>query len=165
VRCRFVLVCSMPNTYSQLYVQIVFAVKFRHAVLDPSWSERLHMYITGITQKNGHKMLAINSMPDHLHMLVGWSPGQSISDLMQLVKGDSAEWINKQKWIAGKFHWQTGYGAFTYAGSQVPRVIAYIRNQQIHHRKKSFIEEYRRMLHDAQISFDERYIFHDLRDR
>lgn len=154
----------MPNTYTQLYIQFVFAVKFRKAMLDPAWIDKLHMYITGITQNNGHKMLAINSMPDHLHMLIGWNTAQSPATLMQLVKGDSAEWINKQKLTKDKFQWQTGYGAFTYSKSQLPRVIAYIQNQQIHHQKKAFLEEYRYMLTSRQILFDERYLFKDLED-
>jgi putative transposase len=160
----FLLDCLMPNTYTQLYVQFVFAVKYRRAMLLTPWDEELRRYITGITQQNGHKMLAINTMPDHLHMLVGLNSAQSISDLMRVVKGDSSEWINKHRLTPDKFQWQEGYGAFSYAKSQLQRVVAYVQNQQLHHRKKSFLEEYRHMLVARKIDFDERYIFHEPKD-
>lgn len=149
----------MPNTYTQLYIHIVFAVKNRAALLSTNWDERLRLYITAIVQNNGHKMLCINNMPDHVHMFIGIDPSQSISDLMRLVKGDSSEWINKEKLTYFKFQWQEGYGAFTYSKSQIDQVVKYINNQQEHHKKTTFLDEYRQLLTSFDISFDERYIF------
>lgn len=149
----------MPNTYTQLYIHIVFAVKYRAAQLNPEWDERLRLYITAIVQNNGHKMLAINNMPDHMHMFIGLSPKQSISELLRLIKGDSSEWINKEKLTPKRFQWQEGFGAFTHSRSQVDQVVRYVHNQQEHHRKIHFIEEYRKMLEDFDINYDEKYIF------
>ncbi len=152
----------MANTYTQLHIQFVFAVKFRKAVLDPAWDSRLRNYITAIVQNNGHKMLAINNMPDHLHMLIGLNPIKSPSALMQLVKGDSSEWINKTKLTKYPFRWQEGYGAFSYAKSDLGIVINYIHTQQEHHAKTTFLNEYRKMLDDAAMEYDERYIFREV---
>jgi putative transposase len=152
----------MANTYTQLHIHCVFAVKFRNAIIQPQWEERLHKYITGIVQKNRHKMLTINSVPDHLHLFVGLNPKQSISDMMQFVKGDSSEFINVQKFTKRKFNWQEGYGAFSNSHSQIDGVVKYILNQKVHHRKKTFREEYVDMLEKAGIAYDEKYIFKDL---
>lgn len=149
----------MANTYSQIHIHCVFAVKYRDAVIRKVWKERLHKYIIAIVNNNDHKLLAINSMPDHLHLFFGLRPHQSLSDLMRLVKGDSSEWINKEKLVPGKFRWQEGYGAFSYAKSEMDAVVKYILNQEEHHRKKTFLEEYREMLQDFEVEFDERYIF------
>jgi REP element-mobilizing transposase RayT len=119
----------------------------------------LYKYITGIIQNNGHKLLAINGMPDHIHLFVGMRPTQSISDLAQDVKGDSSKWINQKKFVKGRFSWQEGFGAFSYSKSHVDHVIDYIKNQAIHHKKKTFIEEYHDLLEKFGIEFDERYIF------
>lgn len=154
----------MPNTYTQLYIHCVFAVKYRAAVIKPEWEDRLHKYITGIIQNNGHKLLAINSVPDHLHLLVGLNPKQSISEMMRLVKGDSSEFINKEDLTKRKFQWQEGFGAFSNSRSQIDSVIKYILNQKEHHRKKTFREEYVGMLKDYEIDFDEKYIFYELLD-
>jgi putative transposase len=154
----------MPNTFTQLYIHFVFAVKFRAAIIQPDWEEHLHKYITGIVQNNGHKMLAINSAVDHLHLFIGLNPNQSISELMRLVKGDSSEFINKQKFIKAKFVWQEGYGAFSNSQSQIDGVVKYIVNQKQHHHKTSFREEYIKMLNEYRVDYDERYIFHDLLD-
>ncbi|GAB3922399.1 IS200/IS605 family transposase [Mucilaginibacter myungsuensis] len=107
----------MPNTYTQIYLHFVFAVKYREAVIKPEWEDRLHRYITGIVQGNGHKLLAVNSASDHTHLLVGFDTRQTIADLMRLVKGDSAEFVNKEKLTIGKFQWQEGYGAFSHSRS------------------------------------------------
>jgi putative transposase len=154
----------MSNTYTQLYIHCVFAVKYRKATIQPAWEERLHKYITGILQNNGHKLLAINSMPDHLHFFAGLDPKQSISDMMRLVKGDSSEFINKQRFTDSKFQWQDGYGAFSNSRSQIDSVVKYIMNQKQHHSKKTFREEYLEILKDYAVEFDEKYIFHDLLD-
>ncbi len=152
----------MPNTYTQIYLQFVFAVKYRARVIEPSWKNNLYQYITGIVQNNGHKMLAINGMPDHLHIFIGMIPNQSISDLLKDIKRSSSIWINKNKFVKGKFEWQEGYGAFSYAKSQIKRVCTYIENQEQHHHAKSFMEEYIEFLQKFEIDYDERYIFKDL---
>jgi putative transposase len=149
----------MNNTYSQIHIQCVFAVKYRRSLIENEWKDRLEKYITAITQNNGHKMLAINSMPDHLHMLIGLRPMQSLSKLVQLIKGDSSEWINKMKLTKTKFYWQTGYGAFSYSKEHVPMVAEYVYTQQEHHRKIGFLEEYKALLNQLDIPFDEKFIF------
>ncbi|MDB5284112.1 MAG: Transposase like protein [Bacteroidota bacterium] len=149
----------MANTYTQLYIHCVFAVKYRAAMLQPEWDERLRLYITAIVQNHKHKMIAINNMPDHLHFFVGLSPNQSISDMLRFVKGDSSEWINSEKFTRRKFNWQDGYGAFSHSKSQVDSVVKYILNQKEHHEITTFLEEYRGMLEKFGIKYDERYIF------
>jgi REP element-mobilizing transposase RayT len=149
----------MPNTFTQIHIHVVFTVQNRISLIDKSWEDRLYKYITGIIQNNGHKLLIINGMPDHIHILIGMRPDQSLSGLLQDIKGDSSRWINENKFVRGKFSWQEGYGAFSYAKSQLPAVIKYIHNQEIHHKKKSFLEEYKKMLEDFGIEFNERYIF------
>jgi putative transposase len=130
----------MANTYTQIHIQCIMAVKFRQSLIGTEWKERLNQYITGIVQNNGHKMITINSMPDHLHLFFGFRPDQSLSDLMRLVKGESSEWLNKQGFIKSKFSWQEGYGAFSYSRSQIKTVAEYIENQEEHHRKKTFLK-------------------------
>ena len=154
----------MPNTYTQLYIHFVFAVKYRMAIIQPEWEEQLHRYITGIVQNNGHKLLAMNSVTDHSHLFIGLNPNQSISELMRLVKGDSSEFVNKQGFTKRKFQWQEGYGAFSNSNSQIDSVIKYINNQKEHHRKKSFKEEYLNILKDYSVNYDEQYVFLDLID-
>lgn len=149
----------MANTYTQLYIQCIFAPKFRAAMLQPQWDERLRKYISTIAKTNNHKMIAINNMPDHLHLFVGLNPTQSISEMMRIIKGDSSEWINKEKLTVRKFQWQEGYGAFSYSRSQVDAVAKYIMNQQEHHRKITFLDEYKNMLKKFEVPYDERYIF------
>ena len=153
----------MANTYTQIHIHAVFAVKFRASVILPSWKVRLHKYITGIVQNNTHKMLSINSMPDHLHLFFGFRPTQSLSDLMRMVKGESSEWINNQKLTPSLFRWQEGYGAFSYARSQVSTVCRYIENQEAHHRRKTFLGEYKDFLRKFEVEYDERYIFKPLK--
>lgn len=152
----------MANTYTQIHIQCVIAVKFRQSVIESTWKERLHQYITGIVQNQGHKMIAINSMPDHLHLFFGFRPNQSLADLMRIVKGDSSEWVNKQGLTTSQFRWQEGYGAFSYSRSQIKTVAEYIGNQEEHHRKKTFLEEYEQFLQHFEIEFDKQYIFKSL---
>lgn len=154
----------MANSYTQLYIHFVFAVKHRQASIADEWEDRLQKYITGIVQGNGHKLLAINNMPDHLHLFVGLNPKQSISELMKLVKGDSSEFINKEGFTQRKFQWQDGYGAFSNSRSQIDGVVKYILNQKEHHSKKTFREEYLEILKDYAVDYDEKYIFQDLLD-
>ncbi|CAM3498065.1 IS200/IS605 family transposase [Flavobacterium gelidilacus] len=149
----------MPNTYTQIHIQFVFVVKYRKALIDKSFKEELYQYISGIVKKNNHKLLAINGVEDHIHLFIGMRPTQSISDLMQDVKGSSSKWINEKKFLKVKFKWQEGYGAFSYSKSHVHNVINYIQNQEEHHKKQSFREEYLAFLKVFDIEYDERYIF------
>ena len=149
----------MANTYTQLHIQLVFAVKYRAALIQKEWKERLHQYITGMFQQNEHKMLQINSMPDHIHIFIGLRPHQSISSLVQNVKAESSKWIKNNKLCKTPFAWQEGFGAFSYSKSHVDRVIRYIQNQEAHHKKESFLDEYRRMMKAFEIEYDEKYIF------
>lgn len=148
----------MANTYTQIHIQVVFAVLNRQSLIEPNWEAELYKYITGIVQHQGHKLLQINGMPDHVHLLFGMRPVQSLSDLVKKVKGDSSKWINQKGYLQGPFRWQEGYGAFSYSKSQVPNVIQYIKEQKSHHRKKSFDDEYLGLLTEYDIDYDERYI-------
>jgi putative transposase len=152
----------MPNSYTQIHIQFVFAVKFRAALIGKDWKERLHQYITGIFQENNHKMLQINSMPDHIHIFIGMRPHQSISSLIQNVKTESSKWIKAQNLGKQSFAWQEGYGAFSCSKSQVPDVIRYVKNQEKHHIKETFLDEYRKFLKVFEIEWDEQYIFKEL---
>jgi putative transposase len=118
----------MPNTYTQLHIQFVFAVKYRAAQIDKTWKEDLHKYITGIIQNNNHKLLQLNSMPDHIHILIGMRPNQAISELAQKVKVESSKWIKEQNLCKSAFYWQEGFGAFSYSKSHVDDVVRYIQN-------------------------------------
>jgi REP element-mobilizing transposase RayT len=151
--------CLMANTYTQIHLQIIFAVQNRISLIQPQWKEELYKYLTGIIQGSKHKLIVINGIEDHVHLLVGMRPNQSLSDLLQHVKGDSSAWINKCNLVRGKFQWQEGYAAFSYSKSQLPAVINYIKNQEIHHKKKTFIEEYKEFLDLFEVPYDERYIF------
>ncbi|GAB5526640.1 MAG: IS200/IS605 family transposase [Roseivirga sp.] len=152
----------MPNTYTQIHIQAVFAVQNRQSLISTGWKDQLYRYMTGIIQNYDHKVLQINGMPDHVHILFGLRPSQSISDLMKQVKQDSSKWINDQRLTRGRFSWQSGYGAFSYSKDQLPDVIRYIQNQEEHHRKTSFKEEYMRLLTDFEIDFNEAYLFKDV---
>jgi len=149
----------MANTYTQLHIQFVFAVKYRAALIEKAWKEELHKYMTGIFQQNDHKMLQINSMPDHIHIFIGMRPTQSISSLMQNVKAESSKFVKDKKFCKVPFAWQEGYGAFSYSKRHVQDVIHYIQNQEVHHKKETFLDEYRRYLKAFEIEYDERYIF------
>ena len=154
----------MPNTYTQIHVQFIFAVKYRRALIDTLWKDELHKYITGIIQNKTHKMLQVNTMPDHLHMLIGFRPDENMSQLIQIVKSESTKWINDNNLTHQKFGWQDSFGAFSYSKSHVPDVIKYIQNQEQHHKKQTFLEEYIAFLKAFEIQFDERYIFKELID-
>lgn len=152
----------MANTYTQIHIHFVFAVKFRHGIIQTKWKGNLYKYITGIVQNNNHKLLEINGMPDHIHILIGLRPSQSISDLMKDVKQGSSLWINENRLTGEHFEWQEGYGAFSHSKSQIDRVIHYIQNQEEHHKKKTFREEYLDLLQKFEIEYDEKYIFKEL---
>lgn len=149
----------MSNTYTQVHIQAVFAVQNRNCVIEPSWKEELYKYIAGIIERKGHKLLVINGISDHVHVFFGMRPTQSLSDLMRELKGDSSKWINEKKFINARFSWQEGYGAFSYGKSQVNSVVDYIKNQEKHHERKTFIQEYKTLLELFEIDYDERYIF------
>ena len=152
----------MANTYTQIHIQFIFAVKYRDGVIRSSWKDELYKYITGIAKNNNHKLICINGTSDHIHILVGLRPTQSISDLLQDIKGNSSKWINEKKFTKTKFEWQEGYGAFSYGKSQVKDVITYIENQEQRHQKKTFKEEYLDFLKKFEIDYDEKYIFKEL---
>jgi putative transposase len=148
----------MADSFSQLYVQIVFAVNFRQSLIDKSWKNELHKYISGTITGLGHKSINVNGMSDHIHILVGLNPSKSISDLVRDVKSNSSKFIN-EKLIHGKFNWQNGYGAFSYSRSQIPFVYEYIKNQEIHHQKRSFREEYLALMEEFEISIEKKQLF------
>ncbi|MES2373522.1 MAG: IS200/IS605 family transposase [Bacteroidota bacterium] len=149
----------MSNTYIEIHIQVVFAVKKRTGLIQREWKDELYKYITGIIQCHKHKLLIINGMPDHLHIFFGMRPTQSLSDLMQDIKAGSSKWINEKKFIKEKFEWQTGYGAFSYSKSQISNVIGYIENQETHHQKMNLVEEYKMFLDKFGVEYDNRYIF------
>jgi REP element-mobilizing transposase RayT len=148
----------MANTYAQIYIQIVFAVYAREALISTEHKEELHKYISGIVRNDGQKLIAINSMPDHMHILIGQKPDVALSGLVRDIKANSARFINEKRWMKGKFHWQEGFGAFSYSHSQLDAVVGYIRNQEHHHLKKTFRDEYIEMLRKFDIVFDEKYV-------
>jgi REP element-mobilizing transposase RayT len=149
----------MANTYTQIYIHVVFAVEGRQNLIRPEHNDELQKYITGIVSGQEQKLIAINNMPDHLHLLVGMKPDLSLSDLMRDVKAGSSKFINEKRWVAGRFSWQEGFGAFSYSRSQLGTVIRYIENQQQHHAQKSFLEEYVELLEKFGVDYDPRYIF------
>ncbi len=153
----------MANTFTQLYFMSVFAVQNRQSLIKKSWKEDLFKYITGIIQNNGHKLIAINGPANHLHILIGYKPHQCIPDLLQDIKGSSSKWINKKGLSQPKFKWQEGYGAFSYAHSQISSVARYIESQEEHHKKFNFEEEYQLLLKRFGLEFDKRYILKDVR--
>ncbi len=152
----------MANTFTQIYLQFVFAVQNRSSLISSKWKDELYKYITGIVQNNNHKLIAINGMPNHIHLFIGYKPHQSIPDLLQDIKGSSSKWINRKTFIQDKFAWQAGYGAFSYSHSQINNVVQYIMNQEEHHRIKTFREEYIQLLKRFNIEYNERYILKDI---
>lgn len=148
----------MSNTYTQIHIHFVFAVKYRKALIQKTWKDNLYRYITTIFQDNGQKVLQINGTEDHIHILIGLRPDKSIAGLIQKVKSESTKWIRAEG-FAPSFAWQGGYGAFAYSKSHVMNVIHYIQNQEIHHRSQSFLEEYRHTLNAFGVEWDEQYIF------
>lgn len=153
------LLKNMSNTFSQIHLQIVFAVKHRNSLILESWEHKLHRYITGIVQNKGQKMLSINGVPDHIHFLIGLRPECRISDLVREVKKSSTEMVNEYKLTPYHFQWQQGYGAFSYNKSSIHSVCNYIENQKEHHRKTTFKEEYINLLKEFEIDYKEEYLF------
>ena len=150
---------KMANTYSQAYFHLVFSPKNREALIKKSWKNELEKYITGIIQNHKHKVLAISSMPDHIHIFIGYNLNQLIPDLVEEIKTSSNAWIKQNKLSKYKFEWQKGYGAFTHSHSQINTVVKYILNQEKHHKKKSFREEYLEFLKSYDIKYNEEYLF------
>lgn len=149
----------MANTYTQIYIQIIFAVKGRQNLIPKEHRDELHRFITGIVSNRGQKLFSIFAMPDHIHLLVSISPNNLISDLVRDIKAGSSKFINEKNWIMGRFNWQEGYGAFSYSKSSVDSVVKYIVNQEEHHKKKTFKEEYLDFLRKFDIEYDEKYVF------
>jgi REP-associated tyrosine transposase len=149
----------MANTYSKIYVHIIFSVKGRENLIGKRHREELHKYITGIMTKRGQKLLAIFAMPDHVHQLVGIKPNISISDLARDIKAGSSKFITEKKWLQGKFRWQEGFGVFSYSRNELDRVIKYILNQEEHHKINTFKEEYVNLLDESDINYNDEYLF------
>jgi putative transposase len=149
----------MANTYTQLYVQIVFAVEGRQFLIACERKEELQKYITGIVSGCGQKLIAIHCMPDHTHLFIGQKPSIALSDLVHEVKSSSTKFINGKRWVLGRFGWQEGFGAFSYSHSQIPAVARYIERQEEHHRRKTFRDEYLDLLKRFQVAHEERYVF------
>lgn len=149
----------MANTYSQITIQLVFAVRNREAMITPAFREPLHKYISGIIKNQHQKLLTINSVSDHIHILIGQSPSCCLSDLVREIKSESSRFINENKYSKFRFYWQEGFGAFSYSRSQRDVVIKYIMNQEIHHTKNTFKEEYLEFLKEFDIDFEQVYLF------
>jgi len=154
----------MSSTFSQIYIQVVFAVKSRQSLINSSWEEELYKYITGIVSNKGQKLIAINGVSDHIHILIGLKPACRLSDLVREIKKSSNSFINEKKFSKYKFEWQEGYGAFSYSHSALDNVIAYINNQKEHHRKKTFKEEYVDFLKKFQVDYKDEYLFNWIDD-
>jgi putative transposase len=148
-----------PGTFTRLYEQLVFAVKYRECLLNQGQRKQVFSYISGIVANLGHKSLIVNGYSDHVHILFGRNPSLSTSDTVSVIKKSSSFFINEQKWFPGKFQWQDGYGAFSYSRSQIDDVYKYIANQEDHHRYTVFRNEYKAMLGKAEIDYEERYLF------
>lgn len=149
----------MANTYSQLYIQIVFAVKGRENLIEKSWKDELHKYIAGIIKTKGQKPIIVNGMADHIHVFIGLKPSMAISDLVRDIKNNSTNFINERKFVKSKFSWQEGYGAFSYSHSHIQTVYNYILNQEEHHKRRKFREEYTELLRKFEIEYNEQYVF------
>ena len=152
----------MANTYSQIYIQVVFAVQGRPNVIQNQNKEQLHKYMAGIVRERDQKLLEIHCMPDHTHLLIGLRPSMALSDLVRDVKNGSTNFINRSGWVLGHFCWQEGFGAFSYGHSQLKGIIDYIRDQERHHARRSFRDEYLRFLKRYEIEHDEKYVFKPL---
>ena len=152
----------MANTYSRIYIQVVFAVHGRQNLVQKQNKEELHKFVTGIVREREQKLLAVHCMPDHTHILIGLKPSVALSDVVRDVKNGSSNLINRKGWVVGRFRWQEGFGAFSYGHSQLTGIINYIADQERHHARRSFREEYLRFLKKYEIEHDERYIFKPL---
>lgn len=148
-----------PGVFTQLYIHLIFAPKYRDRLLKKEIRSEVFSYISGVITNRKHKSIIINGMLDHIHILIGLNPNDKISDLVGTIKRSSSTFINEKNWFLGKFHWQDGYGAFSYGKSQLNDVYHYIENQEIHHKKRSFREEYMELLKRFDVKFEEKYLF------
>jgi REP element-mobilizing transposase RayT len=148
----------MGNTYTKIHIYIIIVVKYRIGLIAEEWKQELYKYIAGIIQKQRHKLIIINGVSDHLHILIGYRPHQSLAELIQDIKPSSSKWINEKKFLKNKFSWQLGYAAFSYSQSHLEKVIRYIKNQEKHHIRKSFSEEYLEFLNAFKVEYDEKYV-------
>jgi len=149
----------MPGTFSQIYIQVVFAVKGRENLISNNWKTDLHKYISAIIKGKEQKPIIVNGMPDHIHAFIGLRPAMAIADIVRDIKNNSSNFINENKFVKGKFSWQQGYGAFSYSHSHIDKVYNYILNQEAHHKKKTFKEEYLELLKKFEIPHEEKYLF------
>lgn len=149
----------MANTFSQIYIQTVFAVSNRQSLIKPEFKEELYKYVSGIVRNQGQKLIEINGVADHVHILIGLRPAMALADLVQEIKADSTNFINKKRWVRGRFSWQEGYGAFSYGHSQLDTIVRYIQNQEKHHSRRTFRTEYLTLLRKFDIAFEEKYVF------
>ncbi len=149
----------MAGTFSQIYIQVVFAVKGRENLISNRWKDELHSYIAGIIKGKEQKPIIVNGMPDHIHAFIGLKPSMAISDLVRDIKNNSSNFVNGRKFVEGKFSWQVGYGVFSYGHSQIESVYNYILDQERHHEKRRFREEYLELLKKFKIEYDEKYLF------
>lgn len=149
----------MAGTYSQIYIHLVFAVKGRENLLDKNWREEVFRYISGIIKEKGNKPIIVNGYKDHVHCFIGLKPSMAISDLVRDIKNNSSKFINEKKYLRGKFNWQEGYGVFSYSHSHIKRVYDYILNQENHHHKKTFREEYLELLEKFEVEYKSEYLF------
>ena len=149
----------MADTYIQIYIQAVFAVEGRQSLISPQHKEEIYKYMAGTLKENGQKLMAINGMRDHVHILFGMSGTIALSDLIKEIKASSSRLINDKKWLRGHFNWQAGYGAFSYSHSQVSRVATYIENQERHHARRSFRDEYTMLLKKFEVEYNPKYLF------
>ena len=149
----------MPGTFSQIYIQVVFAVKGRENLISNNWKTELHKYVSGIIKGKKQKPIIVNGMPDHIHAFIGLKPAMRISDLVRDMKNNSSNFVNDHKLVKGKFSWQEGYGVFSYSHSHIETVYNYILNQEMHHKKKTFKEEYFEFLKKFEVEYDEKYLF------
>jgi REP element-mobilizing transposase RayT len=155
----------MAGSYSQIYLQYVFAVKGRQNLLQKPWREEVFKYISGIIKGKKQKPIIVNGVSDHVHVFVSLKPAMPIPDLIRDIKNNSSNFINENKWVKGKFSWQEGYGVFSYSHSQIDRVYRYIENQEAHHEKKTFKDEYIDFLEKSEIDYDDRYLFETYPDK
>ncbi|HNW76991.1 MAG TPA: IS200/IS605 family transposase [Bacteroidales bacterium] len=149
----------MANTYTKCYIHLLFSPKNREALIKKEWKNILEKYITVVVQNRRHKLLAINAQPDHIHLLIGYHPSDLIPDLVEDIKTSSTHWVKENRLSTFKFEWQKGYGAFTHSKSQIDTVVKYIVNQDNHHKKRTFREEYLEILRKNEVEFDENYVF------
>lgn len=149
----------MAGTFSQVYIQVVFAVKDRENLIGQQWKESLYKYIAGIIRNKGQKPIIVNGVKDHVHVFIGLKPAAAIADIVRDIKNNSSDFINDNKFVKDWFSWQKGYGAFSYSHSHVGAVYDYINNQEKHHKRKTFKDEYMNLLKKFEIEYDEKYLF------